>query len=93
MGSGGHRRNVGAVDADVLELGIAHCGKLVVSASYPACLGDSIQLATDCSPNAMEDRRILMSADRHRSAKFASVSIFGEDRAAHKRCSASRSSA
>jgi hypothetical protein len=88
-----HSWNVGAANADVAKLGIAHGGKLIVSPRRPARRGDTLgkglQRGTNCAPDPMQDRRILMGSDRRWSAKRPTVPILDQDCVAHQCCSAS----
>src|SRR5579875_413302 len=70
-----HCRNIGAVDADVVQLRIAHGEKLVISPSQPARLGDtfreSMEGAIDCAPGSTKHppRLAILSAGRVGAAR------------------------
>src|SRR5579875_2619040 len=86
-----HCRNIGAVDADVVQLRIAHGGKLVVSPPQPARHGDafreSIEGAIDCAPGPTKHLRRLTIRSAGRVGAARRHTGIRRESAAHKRYS------
>ncbi len=76
-----NRRNVGARDAHVAELGIAQGSELFASSRHPARLGDGLdkrsERALDGPAGPPEDRRIAVNLDRRLPAKLPIAPIPG----------------